>query len=1385
VKEVGMSRNKRINLGRKPTVAAAATFACEMLERRRLLSIINWTNRGTAGNDQDNFGAVFGGLANQARAVVDAVVTSWSRVITHFNYSNGSDTYNLSFSMAANPLPAGGTSVGAGASPPSNFIGNKPQASAVTINWRSGITPGTNSAAGWYLDPTPLDNSEFTSVVNAFVATPTANLGGADLYTVLLHEVGHAMGLYSNPTINAFATDTGVVDTVNTPASTPPSDLWTFNSPNVNALWTAWNSSGGNSTQPATNSNGAEHYAPTGTQVGSYFGATALMNAQGGGGRALIDDNIALMLQDAYGYTITRPSTDYLWSPGGTYYVRQNPNGSLYIGKPGSSNNNIHVYQFGAQIFAQLTIGSPVPGIDPSNISMGFLASSVTGIDIEGGAGNENITVERFPDYSSIPITVNGGGGNDTLTVSGVGSDAAHPVAITATSVTGGYTNITNYSAIEQLKVEGTSGDDVFNVTTTFIPITIAGNGGNDIVNLGNSATNNGAQGVIGNVQVLNDASFDHINIIDAQDADPQSWTMGMSGNSGYVQGARTGAFSWDVHNVFSVSLTTGTGADTTTVAALWPTNNLTITNTGGLDQLNIGAGASASAVRSTVTISSPIGVSQLLTMDDSTDTTGRTVSLGNNGAYDTITGLTTFATNFQHVTNLTILGGNGNDSFSFAGDVQEPLAVNAGGGDDAFYWNAASNVVFNGLGYTTYPVTLDGGSGFNSLTPDDRSRGGASYSVYPDRIRGFEPLTNYEDFSYHNMGFATLYTSQAQHCGVDVYGVGSDIAPGFQMTIFMGDDGGDGVTVHPHDANGNLTINGNLGISGGLGTDSVFIDDTGSTNAINYVFSNPFGPGTQDIGGMGTGLFGFSTNFETVEIDAGEGDDTFTINSYQGPQSVLLHGDGGSDTLALCPNSKNLIGNITNIQSLAFTGGSGFDFVDVSNDASTAQWTYTRTAGSLRMQASGLDLTLLTLQIEELNVTGGTQADVFNVLSTGTLDTYQGLGGNDTAIVGNGGVTQGITNQVITLTENLTVNDGNDATARTVHVNAYLIGQTTGDNLFGVGGYLRYTGTASTTIILGTGGDTAYARPSQFGTIEIFAASSLLISNAVDTLNLALAGLGGYFMVVGTSSHGVVTFGNTSYQPLSFDFFAQRNVDDVAPQVSNSTFTFDAPTQSIDLQFSENVPVSSGDLSLVNTTTGLPFNTRTLQATYDSVTNTAHFACTPTDLCLPDGNYQASVGSVLLTDNFGNPLGASDATGGMFSTYTTSFFIFRGDTNHDRSVNVSDLADLAGNFGKTSGMLWHSGDFDYNGNVNVADLADLAGNFGKMLASGTSGSAATDTLPVSTPSVAHTVFSNQPLSTSSGDSRNDTLLFRRRRLPFVLDRSAREGGSDATTYKA
>jgi hypothetical protein len=62
----------------------------------------------------------------------------------------------------------------------------------------SGITIDTNAAGwGWFIDPTPADNSEFhtTALANELVATSGDAASHIDLLTVVEHELGHVIGL--------------------------------------------------------------------------------------------------------------------------------------------------------------------------------------------------------------------------------------------------------------------------------------------------------------------------------------------------------------------------------------------------------------------------------------------------------------------------------------------------------------------------------------------------------------------------------------------------------------------------------------------------------------------------------------------------------------------------------------------------------------------------------------------------------------------------------------------------------------------------------------------------------------------------------------------------------------------------------------------------------------------------------------------------------------------------------------------------------------------------------------------------------------------------------------------------------------------------------------
>src|SRR5262249_19533724 len=161
----------------------------------------------------------------------------------------------------------------------------------------------------------------------------------------------------------------------------------------------------------------------------------------------------------------------------------------------------------------------------------------------------------------------------------------------------------------------------------------------------------------------------------------------------------------------------------------------------------------------------------------------------------------------------------------------------------------------------------------------------------------------------------------------------------------------------------------------------------------------------------------------------------------------------------------------------------------------------------------------------------------------------------------------------------------------------------------------------------------------------------------------------------------------------------------------TSESFTYQT-SQAIALTFNRDVgnSISSTDLVIENLDTQQIVPSSSISLVFSSLTGTFTVAGS-----LPGGNYRAILPANSVHDSAGLTLGDDDVT--------FDFFVLLGDTNHDRTVNVVDLGNLASNFGLSSGATWGQGDFNYDGNVNVADLGDLATNFGVTLAAAGSSS--------------------------------------------------------------
>ena len=308
------------------------------------------------------------------------------------------------------------------------------------------------TGGGYFLDPTPLDNSEFTgSISNAFAgyANATASDGKADpasgqndLYELVLHELGHAVGFADSADLRAHETDTKAVDTISGIRGTGTTgDLWRFDSASVQHLMTSFDSGGGSSPNSSNAGigwhsalDGSSYKAPDGTV---YTADDELMSPYYAVGRQrrLISDPLALMLQDAYGYTIALPSTF------ATYYaVLNQQTGALFVtGGSGTMRrpDRYHANEHRAHRERQPGQRRGRHGCTgwagnlPAFVTH-LPIGSVNSININAGDGDDSITVQDY-----VPkLTIGLGAGNDTVDVT-MGDMGSGPTSQTVNITTG------------------------------------------------------------------------------------------------------------------------------------------------------------------------------------------------------------------------------------------------------------------------------------------------------------------------------------------------------------------------------------------------------------------------------------------------------------------------------------------------------------------------------------------------------------------------------------------------------------------------------------------------------------------------------------------------------------------------------------------------------------------------------------------------------------------------------------------------------------------------------------------------------------------------------------------------------------------------------------
>ena len=421
---------------------------------------IVWVNRGQS---SDGFTATFGGNAETARRVIDQMIIDFERMIGSFNYGDGSSNFNLTVTMN------GGNGNGANAQTPTT-LGGKPKSGVINMG-----RGGNGLGSGWFIDPTPADDSEFAGgIVNAFsgdaqAGSPANGLG--DFYTVAAAETTHVLGLFGNSlslwsskTTNTFVPDTAEGNGQGT--------FYVFRGNSIKHLLTS-NNAGSQNWGSAIHAAGPN--VPVTFQGDTYIGSQDIGNAIYEFSRRYKPNRaFSLMFKDAFTYSTEDPSK---W---GTFYAMRDPSSGVVNVRGSGGADHVTISVSGSTLSVSVDPKADVAGTgalagngDIAAFVTEFDLSQVSGLTISAGEGNDVLTINGLP--ASWNVTVNADGGADTVNINGVPAGAT-------------------------LDVFGGNGDDTFSIgggdVYNNLPgtLNLDGQSGTDTVLFDDSATTDNAE---------------------------------------------------------------------------------------------------------------------------------------------------------------------------------------------------------------------------------------------------------------------------------------------------------------------------------------------------------------------------------------------------------------------------------------------------------------------------------------------------------------------------------------------------------------------------------------------------------------------------------------------------------------------------------------------------------------------------------------------------------------------------------------------------------------------------------------------------------------------------------------------------------------------------
>ncbi len=959
-----MSRSKSRRLKRvsRKCCDHNPSLGFEPLEKREMLSSIVWTNRGGAGNDSDLFGAAFGAQAAAARLVVDAAIDNWERIIPNFNTvaANGvpANTINVSFTMEE----LFGQTLGSAIVQTVDNSGRPRQGSiTLDINGSQNNDPGI---LGWFVDPTPNDNSEFLANLSQGGGTYDANAGvatgggpadsKADLFFVASHELFHVLGLNFHPSL-LLNTTPGLVDNTGILDGNGPATLRSFNGASMQMGLTNANGTSQNPPANPVHMANSLQVIPADTQFPNGLRGGGGIGINGGGQSirklpSLVD---SLFLRDAYGYTTVDPEAF-----GNFYSVLNSTTKELTVrGQFGNLlQDQIRITESNGIITTSVDRSSDLfPNFTPIDAFVtNYPAGSVSRITVLG-TDADSIVVGRGV---SVPVTVVGGAGNfNSLSLEG--NDFAETFTVNANTIsainsgsgTGGST--ITYSDISTIAVRGFGGADTFDFNTAPVNgVTLFGGLGNDSFNISPTARN------------LSNATGPFLSIrgdegVDTAVLDDRNETVSRTFDITSTRVSRNGSQLTEYNALENLSLNSGQAADIFNIQTTPVGNTLVANGFGGDDQFNIGLNNDMSGILGVLSLIGGSNVDSFRLNDQAAATANNYTVFNDRIERSNASSI------FYDIGNITLQAPNQPTTIGVEStDATGFYELIGNGGVDNFVVSPTAqsfSALFPEL--SSGNVLFRGGAGIDSLVVNDQTRAsGNRYTGFGSGIFVGANTTN-AAVRWDSTESVTFNAG----VGNDVFNVeggGGATIP----TIVNGGLGNDTFNVTPNVRNFDF-IFGLFTLNGGVGVDNLFVFDTARTTLTNVVFTDT------SITRPGTTLPALTlSSLESLRFDVGTGNNTLNASAATIPVTFL--GSSGQDNLTGGSNNDTLIGLAGN-DTLA--GNNGNDFLSGGSGID-----------SLNGSAGNDDLF------------GGDDADALN----GGLgdDRLFGEGGNDT-LNGGGGV--------------------------------------------------------------------------------------------------------------------------------------------------------------------------------------------------------------------------------------------------------------------------------------------------------------------------------------------------------------------------------------------